>query len=347
MVAPSDMMDGRIGAIRDALEVQGHIHTRIMAYSAKYASAFYGPFRDAVGTRGALGKADKNVYQMDPGQHRRSPARSGPGHCRGRRHGDGQARHAVPGRACAASRTNSGCPPLPTRSAANTPCSRPLPHNGWLDHDAVMMESLLAFKRAGADGILDLLRDATLPKSCAACKLLAIPSHRQPQGCLFYAHLVLIAVSACTTSVTSHFEHQLHASAAIQPSTKLVQDLGTWPADTASAAGFTAAAAPAASYWLSCDRTELERQLPAVQSLLQQLCGSPLLDLHVSDLLNAQIPSTYDYTSDYDVMLFRRLEGAAPRHATSAHRPRPGAPAPAPAHQPAEPGHRPRRLCRV
>src|SRR5690606_39275353 len=66
MVAPSDMMDGRIGAIREALELQGHIHTRIMAYSAKYASAFYGPFRDAVGTRGALGKADKNVYQMDP-----------------------------------------------------------------------------------------------------------------------------------------------------------------------------------------------------------------------------------------------------------------------------------------
>ena len=65
IVAPSDMMDGRIGAIRDALEAQGHIHTRIMAYSAKYASAFYGPFRDAVGTRGALGKADKNVYQMD------------------------------------------------------------------------------------------------------------------------------------------------------------------------------------------------------------------------------------------------------------------------------------------
>ena len=67
MVAPSDMMDGRIGAVRNALEANGHIHTRIMAYSAKYASAFYGPFRDAVGTRGALGKADKNVYQMDPG----------------------------------------------------------------------------------------------------------------------------------------------------------------------------------------------------------------------------------------------------------------------------------------
>src|SRR5690606_37858259 len=65
-VAPSDMMDGRIGSIRDALEDAGHIHTRILAYSAKYASAFYGPFRDAVGSAAALGKADKTTYQMDP-----------------------------------------------------------------------------------------------------------------------------------------------------------------------------------------------------------------------------------------------------------------------------------------
>jgi porphobilinogen synthase len=66
IVAPSDMMDGRIGAIRQALEERGHVHTRIMAYSAKYASAFYGPFRDAVGSAGNLGKSDKKVYQMDP-----------------------------------------------------------------------------------------------------------------------------------------------------------------------------------------------------------------------------------------------------------------------------------------
>ena len=85
----------------------------------------------------------------------------------------------------------------------------------------------------------------------------------------------------------------------IQPSTKLVQDLGTWPADTASAAALPSPPAPGSFYWLSCERTELERQLPAVQSLLQQLCGTPLLDLHISDLLNAQIPSTFDYTSVY------------------------------------------------
>jgi porphobilinogen synthase len=66
VVAPSDMMDGRIGAIRAALEAAGYIHTRIMAYSAKYASAFYGPFRDAVGSAANLGKGDKNQYQMDP-----------------------------------------------------------------------------------------------------------------------------------------------------------------------------------------------------------------------------------------------------------------------------------------
>jgi porphobilinogen synthase len=67
IVAPSDMMDGRIGAIRSALEERRLIHTRIMAYSAKYASAFYGPFRDAVGSSGNLGKSNKKVYQMDPG----------------------------------------------------------------------------------------------------------------------------------------------------------------------------------------------------------------------------------------------------------------------------------------
>ncbi len=90
----------------------------------------------------------------------------------------------------------------------------------------------------------------------------------------------------------------------IQPSRKTVHDLGEWPG---------AAPAPLAQpeddgfYWLSGERAELEAQLPAVQALLQQLCGTPLVDLHVSDLLNAQIPSTFDFTSDYDVMLFRRL----------------------------------------
>ncbi len=79
VVAPSDMMDGRIGAIRTALEAAGHIHTRILAYSAKYASSFYGPFRDAVGSAANLGGGDKYSYQMDPANTRRGPARGRPG----------------------------------------------------------------------------------------------------------------------------------------------------------------------------------------------------------------------------------------------------------------------------
>ena len=131
MVAPSDMMDGRIGAIREALEAHGHIHTRIMAYSAKYASAFYGPFRDAVGTRGALGKADKNVYQMDPANTDEALREVAQDLAEG-------ATWSWSSPACrtwtwcAASRTNSACPPSPTRSAASTPCSRPPPPTaGW------------------------------------------------------------------------------------------------------------------------------------------------------------------------------------------------------------------------
>lgn len=91
----------------------------------------------------------------------------------------------------------------------------------------------------------------------------------------------------------------------IEPATKHVQDLGTWPQADAP----TLATPSAGSfYWLSCERSAFETHLPAVQTLLQQLCGTPLVDLHVSDLLNAHIPSTFDYTSDYDLMVFRRLD---------------------------------------
>ena len=90
----------------------------------------------------------------------------------------------------------------------------------------------------------------------------------------------------------------------IQPSSKTVQDLGNWPSHPASP--LTPASADG-FYWLSCERAEFEAQLPAIQALLQQLCGTPLVDLHISDLLNPQIPSNFDFTSDYDVMLFRRL----------------------------------------
>ena len=153
IVAPSDMMDGRIGAIRRSLEHAGCVHTRIMAYSAKYASAFYGPFRDAVGSAGNLGKADKKVYQMDPGN------------------GDEALREVALDLAEGADMVmvKPGMPYLDVVRRVKQEFKVPTfayqvsgeyamleaaAANGWLDHDAVMMESLLAFKRAGADGVL-------------------------------------------------------------------------------------------------------------------------------------------------------------------------------------------------
>jgi porphobilinogen synthase len=153
IVAPSDMMDGRIGAIRSALESRGAVHTRIMAYSAKYASAFYGPFRDAVGSAKNLGKSDKKVYQMDPGNS------------------DEALREVALDLAEGADMVmvKPGMPYLdivrrvkdefrvPTfvyQVSGEYAMLKAAAANGWLDHDAVMMEVLLAFKRAGADGVL-------------------------------------------------------------------------------------------------------------------------------------------------------------------------------------------------
>ncbi len=237
IVAPSDMMDGRIGAIRQALEAARLIHTRIMAYSAKYASAFYGPFRDAVGSAANLGKSNKKVYQMDPGNSDEALREVAmdiaegadmvmvkPG--RNDRDGAMQALSraarstpaswptapSTPARSTGRSATRWAPPPTWaratrrstrwTRATATRRCARSpmdiaegadmvmvkpgMPyldivrrvkdefrvptfayqvsgeyamlkaaaHNGWLDDDAVMMESLLAFKRAGADGVL-------------------------------------------------------------------------------------------------------------------------------------------------------------------------------------------------
>ena len=153
IVAPSDMMDGRIGAIRAALEKNQLIHTRIMAYSAKYASAFYGPFRDAVGSAQNLGKADKKTYQMDVANS------------------DEALRELALDISEGADMVmvKPGMPYLDIVRRAKDAFSYPTfayqvsgeyamlkaaAQNGWLDHDAVMMESLMAFKRAGADGIL-------------------------------------------------------------------------------------------------------------------------------------------------------------------------------------------------
>ena len=153
VVAPSDMMDARIGAIRNALEAGGAIHTKIMAYSAKYASAFYGPFRDAVGSAANLGKSNKKVYQMDPGN------------------GDEALREVALDIAEGADMVmvKPGMPYLDilrrVKDAFRMPTFayqvsgeyamlKAAAQNGWLDHDAVMLEALLAFKRAGADGVL-------------------------------------------------------------------------------------------------------------------------------------------------------------------------------------------------
>ncbi len=153
IVAPSDMMDGRIGAIRQALESQNFIHTRIMAYSAKYASAFYGPFRDAVGSAGNLGKADKKVYQMDPGNSDEALREVAMDIAEG-----ADMVMVKPGMpyldVVRRVKDEFGVPTFAYQVSGEYAMLKAAAQNGWLDHDAVMMESLLAFKRAGADGVL-------------------------------------------------------------------------------------------------------------------------------------------------------------------------------------------------
>ena len=153
MVAPSDMMDGRIGAIRDALEAAGYTETRILAYAAKYASAFYGPFREAVGSAAALGKADKRTYQMDPAN------------------GDEALREVAMDLAEGADmvmikpgmpyldvvrrvKHRFGVPTLAYQVSGEYAMLMAAAQAGWLEERAVVMESLVAFKRAGADAVL-------------------------------------------------------------------------------------------------------------------------------------------------------------------------------------------------
>ena len=153
IVAPSDMMDGRIGEIRGALEVEGYIHTRILAYSAKYASAFYGPFRDAVGSATALGKADKKTYQMDPAN-------------------TDEALHEVsldlaegadmvmvkPGLPyldiVRRIKDEFGVPTFAYQVSGEYAMLKAAALNGWLDERSCVLEALTSIKRAGADGVL-------------------------------------------------------------------------------------------------------------------------------------------------------------------------------------------------
>ncbi|URI09693.1 porphobilinogen synthase [Aquincola tertiaricarbonis] len=153
IVAPSDMMDGRIGAIRGALESQRLIHTRIMAYSAKYASAFYGPFRDAVGSKANLGKSNKQVYQMDPGNSDEALREVALDIAEG-----ADMVMVKPGMPyldiVRRVKDQFRVPTFAYQVSGEYAMLKAAANNGWLDGEAAMMEALLAFKRAGADGVL-------------------------------------------------------------------------------------------------------------------------------------------------------------------------------------------------
>ncbi|WP_151449213.1 porphobilinogen synthase [Lacisediminimonas profundi] len=153
IVAPSDMMDGRIGAIRAALEEQGQIHTRIMAYSAKYASAFYGPFRDAVGSATNLGKGSKATYQMDPANSDEALREVALDIAEG-----ADMVMVKPGMPyldiVRRVKDEFRMPTFAYQVSGEYAMIKAAAQNGWLDHDKAMMEAMLAFKRAGADGVL-------------------------------------------------------------------------------------------------------------------------------------------------------------------------------------------------
>ncbi len=153
IVAPSDMMDGRIGAIRQALEAHGFVHTQIMAYSAKYASAFYGPFRDAVGSAANLGKSDKKTYQMDPANSDEALREVALDIAEG-----ADMVMVKPGMpyldVVRRVKDEFRVPTFAYQVSGEYAMLKAAAQNGWLDHDRVVLESLMAFKRAGADGVL-------------------------------------------------------------------------------------------------------------------------------------------------------------------------------------------------
>ena len=153
IVAPSDMMDGRIGSIRQALEGAGHIHTRIMAYSAKYASGFYGPFRDAVGSAKNLGKSDKKTYQMDPANSDEALREVALDLQEG-----ADMVMVKPGMPyldiVRRVKDTFGAPTFVYQVSGEYAMLKAAGANGWLDERTVALESLLAMKRAGADGVL-------------------------------------------------------------------------------------------------------------------------------------------------------------------------------------------------
>ena len=153
VVAPSDMMDGRIGAIRSALEQDGHLHTRILAYSAKYASSFYGPFRDAVGSAGALGKGNKYSYQMDPANTDEALREVALDLDEG-----ADMVMVKPGMPyldiVRRVKDEFGVPTFVYQVSGEYAMLRAAFQNGWLDERACVLEALTGIRRAGADGVL-------------------------------------------------------------------------------------------------------------------------------------------------------------------------------------------------
>jgi porphobilinogen synthase len=153
IVAPSDMMDGRIGAIRLALEAGGHVHTRIMAYSAKYASAYYGPFRDAVGSASNLGKSNKATYQMDPANSDEALREVALDIDEG-----ADMVMVKPGMPyldiLRRVKDTFAVPTYVYQVSGEYAMLKAAAQNGWLDEKKVVLEAMMAFKRAGADGVL-------------------------------------------------------------------------------------------------------------------------------------------------------------------------------------------------
>ena len=153
VVAPSDMMDGRISAIREALEENGHLNTRILAYSAKYASSFYGPFRDAVGSAGALGKGNKHTYQMDPANSDEALREVGMDLEEG-----ADMVMIKPGLPyldiVRRVKDHYGAPTFVYQVSGEYAMLKAAALNGWLDERACALEALVSIKRAGADGVL-------------------------------------------------------------------------------------------------------------------------------------------------------------------------------------------------
>lgn len=160
VVAPSDMMDGRVAALRAALEASGHIHTRILAYAAKYASSFYGPFRDAVGSAANLGKGNKTTYQMDPANSNEALWEVGMDLQEG-----ADMVMVKPGMpyldVIRRIKDTYGAPTYAYQVSGEYAMLKAAAQNGWLDERACVLEALLGFKRAGADGVLTYFaRDA-------------------------------------------------------------------------------------------------------------------------------------------------------------------------------------------